>query len=428
MHIPWHDLWHARNRHIATSEKKAQVQSDSERLWTRDFAIIASVNFVIFLAANMLVSTVPFFIVDLGGSEVVVGAAAALYSLVALLTRPVAGWLLDHRSRKIVFVIGVTGMIIVPAAYLVLPVLSIVIFLRGVQGLVWASTTTASNTNACDIMPRQRFAEGMGFFGLTGSIAIVIGPALGLYLWEEFGKAPVFLSVSILCLLSLFMLRGFHFRKVQRSSNAANLPLGTRLAQLFDANALPAAVLQFVLRIPSGAISSFVALYAVQTGVGNGGLYFTFQALGTASTRVFAGKICDRRGEGLSIYSGCTSFAVGILIMVFAKSVFLFYFGSFLIGIAYGMTIPAMQTMSVRNVPTERRGAASSTYLCSIDIGFGIGGLLGGVFADLWGYATMFCILALGPVLCMVIYGLWASKTPAAFNYQKRLREQVEKH
>lgn len=422
MHIHLHDLWHAKTKHIAARGSSAAAAAD-EILWTHDFAMISGVNFFIFLAANMLVSTVPFFIVELGGSEVTVGAAAALYSLTALLMRPIAGWLLDHKSRRLIFIIGIAGMALIPAAYLLLPILPIVVFLRGVHGLAWAATTTSSNTNACDIMPKRRFGEGMGFFGLTGSIAIVIGPALGLYIWESIGKTPVFLSVSVLSLLSLLMLRGFGFRSVRvRQRPAGKAPLGARLLDLFDKRALPAAALQFTLRIPSGAISSFVALYAAQTGVGNGGLYFTFQALGTAATRVFAGKISDRRGEGPSIYSGCASYVAGMAIMVFAGHAALFYLGSFLIGVAYGMTIPAMQTMSVRTVPVERRGAASSTYLCSIDTGFGLGGLLGGVLAGVCGYAAMFCILTLSVFACVLIYRFWASKAPSAFRvYQKTL-------
>ena len=124
--------------------------------------------------------------------------------------------------------------------------------------------------------------------------------------------------------------------------------------------------LLFFLCVPGGAVSSFIALYAVEAAKGSGGLYFTFQALGTASMRVFAGRYGDRHGEKLLLYIGCLSFLAGILLMVIAQAPTLFYISAFLYGTGYGLTLPTLQTMSLRNVPNQRRGAASSTYLCGL--------------------------------------------------------------
>ena len=87
-------------------------------------------------------------------------------------------------------------------------------------------------------------------------------------------------------------------------------------------------------------------------------------------------------------------------------------------GAGFGMMNPALQTMALRLAPAERRGAASSTYLCFFNTGFALGGILGGILAERWGYAAMFSALIVTVVVSLLLYHFWARHSPAAFkNY-----------
>jgi MFS family permease len=79
-----------------------------------------------------------------------------------------------------------------------------------------------------------------------------------------------------------------------------------------------------------------------------------------------------------------------------------------------------MQAMAVRTVPPEKRGSASSTFLCSADIGSGFGGLIAGALVTVLGYKPMFGIMAIFVFLSLLTYTLWASKSPSAFKNYKR--------
>lgn len=93
------------------------MNNEKPRLWTRSFVLIIVINFLVFMNHIMLLSTFPFYIESLGGSEALAGLAATLFSLVAVLCRPVVGWMLDNGKRRAILLIGLAGMSLMPLGY-----------------------------------------------------------------------------------------------------------------------------------------------------------------------------------------------------------------------------------------------------------------------------------------------------------------------
>lgn len=94
------------------------MNNEKPRLWTRNFVLIIVINFLVFMNHIMLLSTFPFYIESLGGSEALAGLAATLFSLVAVLCRPVVGWMLDNGKRRAILLIGLAGMLLMPLGYM----------------------------------------------------------------------------------------------------------------------------------------------------------------------------------------------------------------------------------------------------------------------------------------------------------------------
>ena len=93
------------------------MNNEKPRLWTRNFVLIIVINFLVFMNHIMLLSTFPFYIESLGGSEALAGLAATLFSLVAVLCRPVVGWMLGNGKRRAILLIGLAGMLLMPLGY-----------------------------------------------------------------------------------------------------------------------------------------------------------------------------------------------------------------------------------------------------------------------------------------------------------------------
>jgi predicted MFS family arabinose efflux permease len=390
-----------------------------EPLWTNNFLKIWLVNFSIAMWAFILIVIFPFYITDLGGTEMTVGLAAGGFALTCIFMRPLAGWLLDNRSRSGLLKSGMIGLAVITVLFLVAPVLSLAVVLRLVSGFVFSGVGTATNTNACDIVPKSRFSEGMAFLGLSNTLASALGPALGLLVMVHYGFNTAFIAIAVLALAAAGITHRLTYKKIDRSvarPDSSRL----KLSDLFNVTALPASVLVMYATAGFGGVSAFIALYGQLSGVGSSGLFFLLMAVGTGSTRLFSGRLADKKGEKPMVLLGNCCFLQGYLLLSLFESSAAYYLSGLFLGMASGLLYPAMQAMAVRIVPPEKRGSASSTLLCSSDIGSGLGGLLAGVLVTLWGYRPMFGAMIIFVLLSLLTYALWASKSPAAFKNYKR--------
>jgi MFS family permease len=414
-------LWRQKQNALVSGAVTPKADNFRDPLWTNAFLKIWAFNFLICVWFFIINVIFPFYIKHLGGTEMTVGLAAGGFALAAILIRPAAGWFLDHRSRSALIKVGVVGLAAISVLYLVTPVLSLVLALRLLSGLVFAGAGTAGNTNACDIIPQSRFGEGMGFLGLGNTLASALGPVLGLILMAHYGFKAAFAVSAFLVLLAIIAVRGLPYKTMQ--------PLAWRqrrkLPVLLNASALPASVVMLFAGVPFGGISVFIALYGVFSGLGDGGWFFLLVAIGTGSTRLFSGRLADKKGEQPMVVLGNSSFFLALILLLWESSA-CYYISGLLFGFGFGLLAPAMQAMAVRIVPLTERGSASSTFLCSSDIGSGLGGLIAGWLITIWGYRPMFAALSIFVIIAALVYVLWAAKTPSAFKVFQQAKRAAE--
>lgn len=384
------------------------------KLWTKDFTLIIIINFLVFMNHLMILSTFPFYIEYLGGSETVAGLAAALFSIVAVVFRPVIGWMLDNGKRKTILIIGLCGMALMPIGYLALSAMFLAFVCRMVHGASLAFSNTSTSTIATDIIPRSRFAEGMGMFGLATALATACAPALGLALMDSMGFTTLFLfaAISIVIALILFMiLRVPEIKVVHKPFTVKGL---------LDKDALPASFTALIFMLTYGALENFTAKFAAEQNLPSGGIFFAIMAVALLITRLSAGKVTDQRGEGIFAYTCNIAMLVAFLLMGLFPNIVTYLLSAVLAGFGFGGLEPALQSMAVAIAPPERRGSANSTFLCAYDIGIGVGGGIAGSLITAVGYNHMFVIMSIFNILSIVIYMAWGRNHPSSFSYRKK--------
>ena len=395
-----------------------------EKLFRKDFVFIIIINFLVFLNHLAILATFPFYIEALGGSEAVAGMAVALFCVVSVVCRPFIGWMLDNGKRKMILAVGLLGMLLMPLGYLFLHTLVLAFVCRMVHGAALAFSNTSTATIATDSVPRSRFAEGMGIFGLATALATAVAPAIGLALMEKCGFSVLFLfgSLSIALALVLFFLL--------KAPNIAVEKKPLSLKGLFDKNAVPASLTAVVFMFTYGALENFAAKFAAEKGLPSGGLFFVIMAVTVLIMRMTAGKVTDRHGEGIFAYScNIAMFAAFLLLGLFPNTVTYllaavlsgFGFNRYVTVFGFGGLEPALQSMAVAIAPPEKRGSANSTFLCAYDIGIGIGGAIAGGLISSFGYETMFTGMSVFNLLSIVIYVLIGRNHPSSFSYRKRM-------
>lgn len=391
----------------------------TERLWSRNFVCIILINFLIFCTHFMALSTFPFYVESLGGSEALAGLAATLFSLVAVLLRPVIGWLLDNGKRRLILLIGIIGMGLMPVGYICVPVLAIAFVFRMVHGASLACSNTSTATIATDSVPHSRLAEGMGMFGMATALATSCAPALGLALMEKSFTA-LYLTAAGLCVVALGLFALLRLPKPVFEKK----PL--RLRELLDRDAMPASVITLVFMLSFGALENFLAKFASDNGLPSGGVFFAVMAVVLLLVRLTLGKVADQKGEAVFVYTCNASMFAALLLLSLVPNTVTFYLAAILAGYGFGGLEPALQSMAVHLAGPDRRGAANSTFLCAYDIGIGLGGGIAGSLITALGYGPMFSIIALSNVASLLLYVFWGRRQPSSFSYTLK-QQKTEK-
>ena len=393
---------------MQSSARSARPQC---KLWTRDLVLIILVNLCVFTNHIMSLSTFPFFIKSLGGTEALAGMCAAFFCLVAVIVRPFVGWWLDNGARRAVLVVGLILLAVAPLGYVLAPVLAAAILLRMVHGAALSLSNSTTATVASDVIARPRFAEGMGYFGMATALASAIAPALGLELMG-LGFNVLYAAAAAISILALVL---FCFVRTPRPKTEKR-PLSIK--GLVNRDSLPATCTMLVFMFTFGALENFVAIYAANEGLLSGSIYFVVMSVVLLLVRVFLGRLVDERGEAFFVYTGNAAMICALLLLAFAPNAVTFLLSGALAGYAFGGLEPALQSMAVHTATDETRGSANSTFLCGYDIGYGLGGGVAGVLITSVGYANMWAIVALACVASVALYVAWARHSDTSFSKQ----------
>ena len=380
------------------------------KLWTRELVLIILVNLCVFTNHIMSLSTFPFYIQSLGGTEAVAGICAAAFSFVAVIIRPFVGWWLDNGVRRAALIAGLVLMGLAPLGYVFVPVLSVAIAVRMLHGVGLSFSNSTTATVASDVICRPRFAEGMGYFGMATALASAIAPALGLSLMEGFGFNALYAVAAAIAGLGLVLFAFVRAPKVDVPKKKLDL------RTIINRDSLPATVTMLVFMFTFGALENFVAIFAAESSLPSGSIYFLVMSGMLLLVRITLGKLVDQRGEAFFVYSCNAAMLVAFLLLAFVPNAVTYILSAVLAGYAFGGLEPSLQSMAVHTSTEETRGSANSTFLCGYDIGYGLGGGIAGSLITGLGYSAMWSIVALACVLSVIVYVTWARHSDTSFS------------
>ena len=403
------------------------MEQNRSRLWTPDFCRLITANLLLMISANLMTGMFSLYLVSRGATDLHIGIASYLFMGASLVIRPLAGWHLDHRSRKTLVVIGVVALVFIPWGYVVVGQILMVIVVRFLHGVAFSLASTGVTTSAYDALAPEVFSQGVGYFGFSNAIATAFAPAVGLWLWNQYEAVGVFGTICVAMAVAMFLLRGIHFREISPEKKALRLRDESFADLIYEKDALPASILEGLIAIGSGTIGPYLTLYMIERGdILNPGFFYTCQACGTFVSRMFVGRISDRHGEAPLVYSSTGLFMSAMLLLIFGNQPYMVFLAAVLMGVGYGFTVTGFQIMSVRIVPPERRGSAASTYSCGWDVFCSFGGLLGGILATFLPYRAMFALVLMVYPVMLLSYIFVISKHPSAFKNYKKAQQAIQ--
>ena len=259
-----------------------------------------------------------------------------------------------------------------------------------------------------ELIPTSRRGEGLSYFSLAMSLAMVFGPLIGLNLANMNAYNTAFIICMIFSAVNIVL------------ALLMRIPQGTEVSipsekgkfswnDLFDKKAAPFAFATFILACAYSGISAFLPLYAKSLGLVTAASYFFLvYAVFILICRPFTGRWSDKLGTKIIIYPCLIIFAVGMFLLSQAHSSGLILMAGALIGIGYGSVTPIFQTQIISSVEPHRVGIANSLFFNSMDAGMAIGAYILGILAGVAGYPSIYEV---GVVLILVTGFLYFALT-----------------
>jgi MFS family permease len=369
----------------------------ASKLWNRNFTLLTLSNFFMCSAYYSLISTLPIYISnELHSPKSIVGLVLASYIVASVLVRPFAGFGLDKYGRKTIFIVSLLLYAFVFNGYLVAWTVAVMVLVRFAHGLTWGLTTTSNSTVAVDIIPAGKRGQGIGYFGISTTLGMALGPVIGSMIFQHGGYSSMFIAGFLISLASMGLAASMRFTDVVPAKS-----LEFKLSTLFETTTLLPSLNLLLIMITYGGMLSFVALYGRELGIHNPAGFFLIYATGVIGARFAMGKFFDRHGPRMILLICLSMLIAGFPVLALLQNPLGFYGAAVILGFGNGVVFPTFQAMTNNMVQQNRRGAANSTLFTSVDIGMGAGMILVGSIAQAFSISAAFvvcsgiCVVAL---------------------------------
>lgn len=364
--------------------------------------IAVSLCFLVFgLTIALWAVHIPVVVARLDVEPAVLGLALLTIGLGAVISQPVAGWLVGRvgsAPATVVFLPACVATVLVP---IVSPTVTVLFFGTFLSGVATGAANVAINTQASEVETqrgRPTMSSFHGFFSLGALIGAVAGGGLvGGGFGDGRGAAVAgVLLVIIIASAARYLLPALQAPTGRQAGNQRGMAITSAVLLL--------SVLALCSNIVEGSVTDWSALYLV-TARGfseeHAATGFALFQLGMAACRFAGSAVVQRLGERTVVMGGGFLTALGILVVVLAPWTWLSPVGFALVALGAANTIPVMIGVAARISPTTP-SAGVATAATGALLGFLVGPPLIGFVAQTFGLPIAIgCLSAAGLVVAI---------------------------
>lgn len=374
-----------------------------EKLYTRDFFVLAASTFAFFMSFNMLLPIISPYAKQLGAGEGEIGVIIGIFALVAVLSRIPYGSYADKHSKKNLLLLGAFIFAISPLLYSISSNPMALVFVRMLHGLGIGAFTIAAFALVAELSSKPRVGEAMGVYGVSIMIATAIAPALSGYLVDIVGFDNTFYLASGFGFLSLAL--ADLMPRDAAAKNPDSLLRGFKKA-IGSPGVLLASYGIFILTLSYGVVVAFIPVRMVNLGINYTmvGGFFAVYAVATIVTRPLMGKLSDKVGRITVIIPMMLLTVAGIYSASLFASISGLYITAAAYGFGFGSAYAVLSAMAVENIAPENRGSAMAVFTSNFDLGIAVGSMGLGLAANSLGYPGLFRLTAVVLFMGVIVF------------------------
>lgn len=378
----------------------------NNKLWTKDFIIVSSMNFFLTLIFYLLMVTISVYAVEqFHASTSSAGLVTGIFIIGALIGRLFTGKIIDTVGRKKILFIGLILFIITTSFYFGANNLGLLLINRLIHGVALGISSTATGTIVAQVIPETRRGEGIGYYSMSATLATAIGPFVGLYLSQHANFQVIFffcLGLGLFSFLTAFLLK---VPAIILSNEQTDEMKGFKLSNFIEMKALPIAIVTLLAGFCYSSVMSFITFYAMEIHlVDTASFFFLVYAIAILVSRPFTGRLFDLKGANMIMYPALFLFAIGMMLLSTASQGLILLLSGIIIGFGFGNFQSSAQAVAIKVTPPHRMGLATSTFFIFIDFGYGIGPYILGFLIPLAGYRMMYLAIGITVLITMILY------------------------
>jgi MFS family permease len=380
----------------ATAEEPAEPP-----LFTRGFALILATQFAFGFAFSSFFLLPKFVVTQLYGSPAQVGYVGALSVVAAVLASPTCGKLLDRGARRPLMFWGCLLSGLSALAFLgVTHVGPYLYAVRAVQGVSYTLYFVSAATLVADLSPPARLGQALGWFGSAGLLMNAVATLVAERIAHDFGWHAVFYAAAASGILGAALSLGArepkHKPQATLPSDPAIVVAPNRLPVLWAAAAGGAAF---------GVMFTFTQPLALSLGETNISPLFAGYTAAALLVRLAFGNLADRLGR-----ARVGSAALLLYALVVAATAGLGHGWLPVVGLGFGLAhgafYPSLNALALEGVSREQRGTVGAHFNAAFNAGALLVTFCFGQVAQLYGYRTVFLLVAcLTATGCFSLFG-----------------------
>lgn len=377
-------------------------------IFTRDFifnmgvSLCCSTHYFV-----LLINIVGFATTKLGVGPAEAGFAAGVYVIGGLISRLLFGKYVELVGRKKSLVIVMVLTLLISFAYFGITSIVPLYILRFCHGLLYGLLSTCTSDIAAKLIPSSRRGEGLGYFYLSVTISMAVGPLIGLELGRTENYNLVFIIGVVMYSVALIFSLLLHVDDENYTEEQMKVARKFTLKGLIHKVAIPYGIVSMIFYFAHSGVLSFIATYTKEINLIEASTFFyLILSLGTLISRFTVGKIYDNRGANLALIPGFIAYFFAMIAFSMATNAPVFLISGFFMGIGTSIIFAICQTIVISKSTPKEYGVATSTFGSLTDLGTGLGPMILGALLPLTGFRSMYLICAFISLGSLAVYWL----------------------
>lgn len=332
----------------------------------RGYWQIWTATLLFFAAFYSLLVPLPLYLEGLRFPDWQIAFVLGAFGVAALLGRPLSGVAADAWGYNRIMVLGAASLLVGAVGTSVTHSLTLLTLLRVLQAFGYVAFTTAATARVSELLPAERRAHGLAWFGTSANVAMTCAPAL------------VSLAIPVIALRGAFWLAGGLavvaglLAQIGRHTATAP-PTGVNVRDLLviRRDLWRPVCLAAAFGAGFGVFLQFLPLLAELRSV-DSGLIYTVYGITIIASRLLVGRWLDTLRPALTLSVGFVALGGGLVSFAMWSSMTGLLAGAICLAAAGAIVHPLLISIHVGQ-SEDRMAHGSAVFYLGFDLGMGAG-------------------------------------------------------